>query len=133
TSGCTTLPAVATAGPSGHRSLSARAAKNTHFCCPCRRPSLSSMISTGGEICPRLGDTIVKSARLIGDFPHGVRGLMRYILPVSLLMGTACVLLGVFGFLLGILAVRIGLHELCHGLDGEKTRPPGRAFINPRT
>jgi hypothetical protein len=46
-------------------------------------------------------------------------------------MGAAFVLLVVFGALLGALAVRIGLHELCHGLDGEKTRPPGGASINP--
>ena len=46
-------------------------------------------------------------------------------------MDTALVLLGVVGSLLGALAVRVGLHELCHGFDGEKTRAPGRASINP--
>jgi len=46
-------------------------------------------------------------------------------------MGTALVMLCVFGSLLGALAVRIGLHEVCHRFDGEKTRPPGGKSINP--
>jgi hypothetical protein len=67
----------------------------------------------------------------IGGFPHGLIGLVGYICLVSLQVSTAFVLLGVFGALLGVFAVRIGLHELCHRFDGERTRPPGGGSINP--
>jgi hypothetical protein len=40
-------------------------------------------------------------------------------------------LLGMFGCLLAAVAVRVGLHELCHRFDGEKPSPPGGWSINP--
>jgi hypothetical protein len=46
-------------------------------------------------------------------------------------MGITFVVLGMFGSLLVIVAVRLGLYEFCYRFDGEKPSPPGGWSINP--